>query len=46
MNREEGARKLGLSAGTYRSRLDTAIARLAKRFNGAFGAQADDEAQG
>ena len=46
MSREEGARKLGLSAGTYRSRLDTAIARLAKRFNGAFRALADDEVAG
>ena len=46
MTRQEGACKLGLSETTYRSRLDTAIARLAKRFNGAFGAQADDEAQG
>ena len=46
MTRQEGARKLGLSETTYRSRLDTTIARLAKRFNGAFSALADDEVQG
>ena len=43
MTREEGARELGLAETTFRSRLDTAIARLATRFNGAFSAQADDE---
>lgn len=42
MTRQEGARQLGLSETTYRSRLETAITLLAQRFNGAFGPMADD----